>query len=93
MAIIKLDFLFIASETYLFPSNLLPLIAKKASFFFIDFELIQIFLIIILLDIFDLDSSFIIFNFISFDKNLFLYFIDFKITFLSEKNSFLFPKS
>ena len=65
--------------------------AKKTSFFFIILELIEIFLIVNFFEIFDLDCSSMIFNFKSFDKDLFLSFIEFIITFWSEKNNFLFP--
>jgi hypothetical protein len=77
----KLDFFFKASATNLFPSTLLPWIAKKTSFFFIILELMEISLIYSLLDIFDFDCSLIIFSFKSFDKDLFFNFIDSRIIF------------
>ena len=80
-----------ASETKLLPSIFFPLIAKNTSFFFIVFELIEISLKVKFFEIDLFDCSLIIFNFKLFDKYLFFILIESKITFLSEKNNFLFP--
>ena len=75
---------FIASFANLLPSNFFPLTAKNISFFFNSFELIDAFLILILLEISVCEVfSFKIFTLRLFDKNLFFLYINFKIYFLS----------
>ena len=78
----------------LLPSFFFPLIAKKISFFFIFFELIEaLFNLIKLFTFLASLCSFRIFTFKSFERDLFLSLIEFKIIFLSEKKIFLLPKS
>ena len=91
LTIAKDAFFLKASATKLFPSIFSPLIAKNTSFLFIVFELIEISLKVKLFEIDLFDCSLIIFNFKLFDKCSFFIFIESSITFLSEKNNFLFP--
>ena len=75
----------------LLPSYFFPLIPTKIELFFILFEFIDAELIIFLILItFDFSVSFKIFVFIDFDKFLFFFATDFKISSLSEKNFFFY---